>query len=106
MSINEIIVKYILIDEDIKYYFNLYCIKLYNKDYEYNLENCKTFLNDLFTVSIFKSSFNKCNMIAFVDKKDYMNNRFYINIDKGIFKNKSPLITYLELTINGKRNII
>ena len=102
MSIDEAITKYILKDEDIEYYFNLYCIKLYDKNYDYNLDNCKLFLDDLFTISIFKSSFNKCNMIALIDKKDYMNNRFYLNIDNGIFRSKLFLLKFLELRINGK----
>ena len=104
MSIDEAITKYILKDEDIKYYFNLYCVKLYDKKYDYNLDNCKIFLDDLFKLKIFKSSYDRSNLLSFAS--DNNEKIFIFNLDNELFRNKLLLLEFLEFTINEKRNNI
>jgi hypothetical protein len=97
MSIDEVITNYILTDVDIEYYFNQYCIKVYNKQYDYNLNNCKIFLNDLFIYRIFKSSYDRNNLFSFLNE-DVI---FIFNLDNKCWRNKERIISYLESQING-----
>ena len=97
MSIDEAITNYILTDKDIENYFNQYCIKLYNKQYDYNLYNCTVFLNDLFKLKIFKSSYDRSNLFSL--SSDYF--IFNFDLDKNVWRNKAMLIEYLESQING-----
>lgn len=102
MSIDEAITNYILTDKDIENYFNQYCIKVYNKQYDYNLNNCTIFLNDLFDLKIFKSSYNRSNLFS-LSNEDVL---FIFNLDDKCWRNKKRIKYYLESQINGKGNII
>lgn len=106
MSINEAITNYILTDKDIEYYFNQYCIKVYNKQYDYNLNNCTIFIKYLFDLHLYKSSISNTYILSFLVKNDSLINMFSLNLNTGKFKNKYGLIKYLEFNINGKGNII